>query len=56
MSIEIIQILMERDDLTQEQAEHFFAGAKEMVAEGMDPMEVLTDHLELDIDYLFHLI
>jgi hypothetical protein len=52
---EIVRILMDRDEMTEEEAREVVADAREMIADGEDPEEVLYD-LGLEIDYIFDLI
>ena len=52
---EIVRILMNRDEMTEEEAEEFVAEAKELIADGENPEEILYD-LGLEPDYIFDLI
>lgn len=52
----ILQVLMERDDLTEVEAQERINDCKEMIAEGEDPEEVLMDELGLEPDYIFDLL
>ena len=51
----IVEILIDRDDMTEREAREFVAECKERICEGEDPEEVLYD-LGLEIDYIFDLI
>lgn len=53
---ELVRVLMQRDDLTQEEAEEMVQEAKERVIDGEDPEEVLLEELELEPDYIFDLL
>ena len=50
------QVLMRRDGLTSEQADEEILEAREAVAAGEDPEEVLEDWFGLEPDYIFDLI
>lgn len=50
------QVLMRRDRLTSDEADAAIAEAKERVAEGEDPEEVLLDEFGLEPDYVFDLL
>ena len=52
---EIVRILMNRDEMTEEEAEEVVAEAKELIADGENPEEILYD-LGLEPDYIFDLI
>ena len=52
---EIVKILMRRDEMSEEEAMETYAEAREAIADGEDPEEVLYD-LGLEIDYIFDLI
>lgn len=55
---EVVRILMERDELTQEEAEETLEEVREMISEA-DPWEVediLADELGLEMDYIFDII
>lgn len=54
---QIIKILMNRDDLTKEEATDLYNEVKEMIEE--DPMiaeEILISELGLEMDYIFDFI
>jgi len=48
----IVSILMYRDDMPQDEAEEALRDAKERVADGDDPEEVLEDEFGLEPDYI----
>lgn len=52
---ELCRILMQRDNLTREEAEEQIAEAKAEIADGLDPEEALED-MGLEPDYIFDLI
>lgn len=52
----IIQILMERDNMTEQEAQDLFIDARGAVRDGDDPEEVLLDWFGLEPDYIFDLI
>jgi len=52
----IVQILMRRDDMSQEDAEQLLLEAREAVYAGEDPEEVLADYFGLEPDYIFELL
>lgn len=52
---ELKRILMERDDLTSEEADSRISEMMERVMEGEDPEEVLYDE-GLEPDYIFDII
>jgi hypothetical protein len=56
MEESLLEVLMRRDDMTQEEAEAEIAEAKAMVALGSDPEEVLHDMFQLEPDYVFDLL
>ena len=55
----IIKILMERDDLTYEEAKEAYEDTKEKLMDAIEgnsvltPEEVLLEELGLEIDYIF---
>lgn len=54
---EIVQILMERDCLTQAQAEDYIVSLRTLVEDGeMTYEEALEDQLGLEIDYMLDLV
>jgi hypothetical protein len=53
---ELKKVIMERDDLSSIEADQQIAEAKQRVAEGDDPEEVLLDDFGLEPDYLLDLI
>ena len=50
------QVLMDRDDLTSEQADLEIENAKQDVRDGENPEDVLMDRFGLEPDYIFDLI
>lgn len=52
----IVEILMNRDGMTKEDAEEVVAGMTEEVMNGEDPEEVLANTVGLEPDYIFDLI
>lgn len=53
---ELKQIIMERDELTSEQADELIEDARQRVLEGEDPAEVLEEEFGLEPDYFWDLI
>lgn len=54
---ELMQIIIERDGLSREEAAQAIAYARHLVHnEGQDPEEVLQDEFGLESDYIFDLI
>lgn len=53
---ELKAIIMRRDGLSSEDADDMIADAKEAIAEGADPEEVLAQDFGLEPDYIFDLI
>lgn len=54
MSLDSIKsILMSRDGCSSSDADAILADARQMIAEGADPEEVLHDELGLEPDYIF---
>ena len=51
----IERILIRRDEMTEEEAKEVVAEAREMIADGENPEDVLYD-LGLEPDYIFDLI
>lgn len=56
MKNRIIQILMDRDGMTLDDAKEMFTEAQEEVYNGEDPEEVLSEWFGLEPDYIFDLI
>ena len=52
----IVKILMERDGLTQREAEQEVKEARVRVRNGEDPEEILYDEFGLEPDYVFDLM
>ena len=50
------QVLMRRDKMTAEEADELIAEAREEVANGADPEEILYNDFGLEPDYVFDLI
>jgi hypothetical protein len=55
-SYSILEVLMRRDGMSKEEALEFIAEAKQMVAEGANPEEVLHYEFGLEPDYMFDLM
>lgn len=56
MAESIKQILMRRDDMESDEADDCIATAKERIATGDDPEEVLLEEFGLEPDYIFDLL
>jgi len=52
----IVKILMERDGLTEQEANHSMRIAHGLLLQGEDPEEVLDAEFGLEPDYVFDLI
>ena len=52
---EIVKVLMNRDEMTEEEAKELVAECRERISDGENPEEVLYD-LGLEPDYIFNLI
>lgn len=52
---EIVRILMRRDEMTEEEAKEVVAEARELIADGENPEDVLYD-LGLEPDHIFDLL
>ena len=50
------QLIMRRDALTSEEADELIEEAKERVADGEDPEEILHEDFGLEPDYIFDLL
>jgi hypothetical protein len=50
------QVLMNRDGLTEDEAEEFIAEARERIYSGDDPEEILLEEFGLEPDYVFDLL
>lgn len=50
------QVLMRRDKLSSDEADEAIAEAKELVAAGEDPEDVLYNEFGLEPDYIFDLL
>lgn len=53
---EIVQVLMERDGMTEEFALQTVQQAQTRVYQGEDPEEILREEFGLEPDYIFNLI
>jgi len=53
---EIVSILMRRDDLSLEEAYEQLNEARERLADGDDPEEILMEEFGLEPDYVFDLL
>lgn len=53
---ELKRVLMERDELSYEEADEIISQAREMILEGEDPEEILYEEFGLEMDYIFDLI
>jgi len=49
------KVLMQRDGMTSDEADDAISEAREMIAEGMDPEDVLADEFGLEPDYFYDL-
>lgn len=52
----IKQIMMRRDGLTAEYAQELIDEAREAVADGEDPEQILEEYFGLEPDYIFELL
>ena len=52
---EIIEILMDRDEMTRKEAKSIVLEARKRIEEGEDPEELLLE-IGLEIDYIFDLL
>jgi hypothetical protein len=50
------QVIMRRDNLTSDEADWRIAEARERVANGEDPEEILHDDFGLEPDYIFDIL
>lgn len=50
------QVIMRRDKLTSEEADELIDAAREEIANGADPEEILYSDFGLEPDYIFDLI
>jgi hypothetical protein len=53
---QLVKILMERDNMPKAQAEDMVRDARQRVARGEDPEEILYEEFELEPDYIFDLV
>jgi len=53
---ELKRVLMNRDNMTEEEADEAIAEARERIADGEDPEEILHDEFGLEPDYIFDLV
>lgn len=49
----IREVLVRRDGATKEDCDELLAGAREAIAEGQDPEEVLAEWFGLEPDWIF---
>ena len=57
MENSVIEILMRRDELTEQEAEESIAEVRELMIENPDDAaEILMDELGLEMDYLFDIL
>lgn len=52
----ILEVLMRRDGMSKEDAQEWIEEAKQMVADGCDPEEVVHDEFGLEPDYIWDLM
>lgn len=52
----LLNILMRRDGMAKDEAQELINEARERVAQGADPEEVLHDDFGLEPDYVFELL
>lgn len=52
----IVKILVERDRLELQQAINEVEHCKQLVADGVDPEDILYNHFGLEADYIFDLL
>ena len=53
----VVEILMRRDELTEQEAEESIAEVRELMIENPDDAaEILMDELGLEMDYLFDIL
>lgn len=52
----IKEVIMRRDEMSSEEADKLINEAKEEVANGANPEEVLLDYFGLEPDYIFDLL
>ncbi len=50
------QVIMRRDNMSSAEAEELINEAKEELAEGGDPEEILAEYFGLEPDYIFDLL
>jgi hypothetical protein len=53
---ELVKVLMQRDNMSQEDVEFLVEMAREEVEDGVDPEDVLAEHFGLEPDYVFDLL
>lgn len=56
LNLSILEVLMRRDGMTEDEAKGYIADAKQMIAEGADPEEILHYEFGLEPDYVFDLL
>ena len=49
-------VIMRRDGISSSEADEMISDAKELIAEGADPEEVLAEEFGLEPDYIFDLL
>ena len=50
------QVIMRRDNMSSAEAEELINEAKEELAEGGDPEEILAEYFGLELDYIMDLL
>ena len=50
------QVIMRRDNMSSDEADELINEAKEDLAEGGDPEEILAEYFGLEPDYIFDLL
>ena len=56
MPSELCRVLMERDSITEDDANELIQEMKDLVLDGEDPEEVLLNHVGLEPDYIFDIM
>jgi len=52
----LLEVLMRRDQMTKEDAQELIDDARERIAEGEDPEQILYYDFRLEPDYIFDLL
>ena len=52
----VVEILMKRDGMTEEEAKDLVKECREMIYDGEDPTDVLEYEVGLEPDYIFDII